>query len=156
MPDGTGTEPTTDQPPAAGDQIDQQVNMITVLENLPFLGPAATAMYSSGGGGEGGRFAISSLAELDALIARWESILVKIDEGGSKLDDALAHVLPPAEDAPSNFEAERTKASLQAALDHNIVMSDYAKGYIEKLKAARADYAGTESENTATVNNSGA
>ncbi|MGW5050464.1 hypothetical protein [Actinokineospora sp. NPDC004072] len=156
MPDGTGTEPTNDQPPAPGDQIDQQVNLISVLERLPFLGPAATAMYSSGGGGEGGRFAISSLAELDALITRWQGILDKIDESRSKLDDALAHVLPPAEDGPSNFEAEKTKASLQAALEHNIVMADYAAGYIKKLQAARADYAGTESENTATVNNSGA
>jgi hypothetical protein len=156
MPDGTGAETTTEQEPTPDEQIDGQVTIVEVLERLPFLGDAARAAYSSGGGGDGGHFAISSLAELDALIARWEGIVEKIDTSGEKLDLALQHVQPPAKDGPSQTEAEKTRESLTAALDHNLIMREYAQTYVEKLRAARADYANTEDSNTFTVTNSGA
>ncbi|MFC5286891.1 hypothetical protein ACFPM7_07490 [Actinokineospora guangxiensis] len=154
MPDGTGTEPT-EQPAGSDEQIDQQVTTVEFMENMPFFGTFFSNGYQSGGGGEGGHFAISSLAELDALIARWEGIIEKIDSSGRKLDAALQFVRPPAQDGPSQTEAEKTRNSLIAAQDHNLTMGEYALNYVKKLKAARSDYATTEDVNTSTVNNSG-
>jgi hypothetical protein len=154
MPDGTGTEPT-EQPAGSDEQIDQQVTTVEFMENMPFFGTLFSNGYQSGGGGEGGHFAISSLAELDALISRWEGIVDKIDTSGRKIDTALQYVQPPAQDGPSQTEAEKTTTSLMEAQRHNMVMSQYAQNYIKKLKAARGDYANTEETNTSTVQNSG-
>lgn len=154
MPDGTGTEAPGDQPPNADQQIDGQVAIINLLDNLPIFGNAARNAYASGGGGEGGTFQISSLAELDGLINQWQSLVDRMDESRGKLDQALRNIVPPADDAPSRSEAAATEDSIYAAIEHNLIMRDYAAAYVEKLKAARSDYAGTEGSNTTLVSNS--
>ena len=150
MPDGTGTE----QPPGADQQIDGQVAIVNMLDNLPFFGDAARNAYVSGGGGEGGKFEITSLAELDALIAQWQALVDRMDASRQLLLQAIRHVAPPAEDSPSQSEAMATEDSINAAIDHNMSMRDYAQGYVEKLTAARKDYAGTEASNASTVSRS--
>lgn len=154
MPDGTGTEATGDQPPNADQQIDGQVAVINLLDNLPFFGNAARDAYASGGGGAGGTFQIASLAELDGLINQWQSLVDRMDESRQRLEQAVRHVQAPAQDTPSQTEAMATKDSINAAIDHNMIMREYAQGYVEKLQAARADYAGTESDNTSLVGHS--
>lgn len=150
MPDGTGTEQT----PGSDQQIDGQVAIVNLLDALPFFGDAARNAYVSGGGGAGGKFEISSLAELDALIGQWESLVEQMDLSRDKLSGALQFVQPPADDAPSRSEASATQDSINAAIDHNMSMRDYAQAYVDKLKAARADYAGTEDANATNVANS--
>ncbi|MGX7825601.1 hypothetical protein ACTG9Q_10965 [Actinokineospora sp. 24-640] len=119
---------------------------------LPF-GPGAG--YTAGGGGEGGHFAISSLDELNALKTRWEVLVEKIDSAGEKLRMAADLVRPPAQDGPSEYEAGKTRLTLQAAIEHNQMMGLYAQGYVDKLTAAAADYAATEGDNTAGIKKSG-
>ncbi|GAA4414277.1 hypothetical protein ACFQV2_02170 [Actinokineospora soli] len=150
MPDGTGTEQT----PGSDQQIDGQVAIVNLLDALPFFGDAARNAYVSGGGGAGGKFEISSLAELDALIGQWESLVEQMDISRQKLQQASRHVQPPANDMPSRSEAKATLESITAAIDHNVSMRNYADAYVKKLKAARTDYAGTESDNAAAVNRS--
>jgi hypothetical protein len=130
--------------------VAQAVNAIS--RALPF-GPSTG--YTAGGGGEGGHFAISSLDELNTLKTRWEVLVEKIDAAGEKLRMAADLVRPPAQDGPSKYEADKTRLTLQAAIEHNQAMGLYAQGYVEKLAAAAADYAATEDGNTAGIKKSG-
>jgi hypothetical protein len=47
----------------------------------------------------------------------------------------------------SRLEANITVLSLDKAREHNLTTVNYADGYIAKLRASRADYAATDTDN---------
>ena len=106
---------------------------------------SGTSIYmpydASGGGGHGGNFVFTDLAELANMITRWADLRERIQARGEESSVAAAQVGPPADDDPSTVQAQTLMTSLTAALDHNDAMVDYAAGYITKLEAARDQYA---------------
>lgn len=105
-------------------------------------------------GGEG-NYVFADLEELDGIIAEWTAIRDRIEGRGNRLSQAVGLITPPADDVMSRYHAGYTRGSLQKALDHSDAMRAYAKAYIEKLTAARAQYADTEAQAAAAVRRSG-
>lgn len=103
----------------------------------------------------GGNYIFADLEELDGIIAEWTAIRDRIRDRGYRLSQAAGLITPPAEDIMSRLHAGYTRASLQKALEHNDAMHAYAKAYVEKLTAARAQYANTETQALATIRRSG-
>ncbi len=103
---------------------------------------------AAGGGGAGGQFVFTDLAHLDAIIARWLSVRDRIQPNSQNLLTAAGKVYPPAKDPASERQAEALVASIQAAWDHNESVFGYAKRYVERLEAVRAEYVATEQANT--------
>ncbi|MGH3860193.1 hypothetical protein [Actinokineospora sp.] len=135
-------------------QLEAEVAVGRAVNAIDRIVPGNVAPLSAGGGGAGGQFRIASVVELDSIIAQWTVIRNKIDSSGDKLRRARDYVEPPAKDEMSAKEAKATRNSLETAIDHNIEMSKYAQGYIDKLTDARNRYQNTEGHNTATVQHS--
>lgn len=102
----------------------------------------------TGGGGAGGTYMFTDLAELDAVIARWTSVRDRIEPHSQQLVAAAGAVYPPADDPASVRQAEALVKSVEAAKEHNDSVFRYAKGYVERLVAARAEYVATEEAST--------
>lgn len=96
---------------------------------------------TSGGGGQGGTYLFANLAELDRLIAKWEAVRTRISVTGNNIGMAAEWVRPPADDDSSVRQAKALASSLNAAVEHNKKMFEYASGYIDKLNVTRAQYA---------------
>ena len=105
-------------------------------------------------GGEGS-YVFADLEELDDIIAEWTAIQVRIENRGKKLSQAYGLITPPAEDVMSRLHAGYTRASLLKALKHNDAMRVYARTYVDKLTAARRQYADTERQAAAAIRRSG-
>jgi hypothetical protein len=54
----------------------------------------------------------------------------------------------------SRREARATVDSINRAVDHNLAMSEYAQGYVDRLTASRHSYENTETHNTSNVQHS--
>lgn len=119
------------------------------------LGQAGYAITGSGGGGAGGRYVFASLEELDDIIADWEALHDRIRNRAAKLKRAIGLIEPPAEDIMSRLQANTAVRSLEKAEAHRQAMENYARNYVEKLRAARAQYAGTDADNAARLRNVG-
>ncbi|GAB3449721.1 hypothetical protein [Actinophytocola sediminis] len=115
------------------------------------LGQAGYAYEGSGGGGAGGRYVFASLEEFDGIITEWEALVVRIKLRGEKLARAIGMIEPPAVDLMSRWQAAAAVWSLEQAEAHRLAMEIYASEYVEKLRAARAEYATTEAENVAAI-----
>lgn len=103
---------------------------------------------ASGGGGAGGNYVFTDLAHLDSIIGKWETVHQGIARDGQKIERAAEHVGPPADDDPSVNQATTAQESLRVGWEHNQRMLDYAESYIDRLRATRAEYSGTEQGNT--------
>jgi len=103
--------------------------------------------FAVGGGGAGGSYVFADLAELDGLIAEWTTIRNGVQADGRRLIRAIRLIEPPAKDLMSQFQASALKESLTKAQKHNAAMAAYANSYIEKLRAARAQYAAGDEQN---------
>lgn len=123
----------------------------------PQSGEPAGSIYmpygASGGGGQGGSFVFADLDHLDSIITRWSSLRDDIDGDGYDIDEAVRKIVPPAEDEPSVVQANAARASLLKGRQHNAAMFNYVNGFIEKLRATRAQYADSEEHNADTVGN---
>ena len=106
---------------------------------------------ASGGGGQGGNYVFTDLAHLDRIITKWTTIRDDLTEDGRQIFGAIQKIVPPAEDAPSINQAKAARESLRKGQLHNQAMIDYVDGYLEKLRATRAQYAATEETNTDTL-----
>jgi len=93
----------------------------------------------------------ASLAELDAVIAQWETQLEAIAADGRKINQAAGLVAAPADDGMSQGQADATRQSLTKLREHNDAMRDYATEYIKKLKASRASMSNTEHGNVSQM-----
>lgn len=131
----------------ARQQVDDEVTVAQV-------GRAVANMFDghydhqSGGGGTGGRYEFTSLAELDTIIAELKTMTDGIAQDGAKLYGAVSLIRPPADDVMSVLQAQAAVDSLLAAADHNQRMLAAAEAEIAKLKAARQAYAQVEDTNT--------
>lgn len=103
---------------------------------------------AAGGGGAGGNYVFTDLAHLDTIIVRWSSVRDGVEANRLQLDTAATVVYPPAEDPASVGQAEALVRSIMAARAHNESVYGYAKGYVERLEAVRAEYVATEESNT--------
>lgn len=101
----------------------------------------------AGGGGAGGTYMFTDLEHLDSIIARWVAVRERIEPHSRKLEQAARAVHPPADDLPSQRQAEALVVSIEAAREHNQSVFTYAKGYVERLEAVRAEYVATEETN---------
>lgn len=115
------------------------------------LGQAGHNVAGSGGGGAGGRYLFASLAELDEIIEEWKALRSRIERRGNKLAQASRLIEPPAEDVMSRLQAGAAFASLQKAEAHRKAMEAYAADYVERLQAARAEYAASDAAGAAAV-----
>lgn len=102
-----------------------------------------------------GRYVFADLGELDAIITEWTAIRDRVADRGNKLAQAIGWITPAAEDTVSRLHALRTRASLQRALEHNDAMRGYTTTYVDKLTAARRQYADSDGQGAATIQQSG-
>lgn len=115
------------------------------------LGNAGYAITGSGGGGADGDYVFADLAELGALITEWTAIRDAILSDGEKLLQAQQAIYSPADDDMSRGQAKALIESLDKAQTHNDAMFAYAHAYVEKLTAAREQYASDEESNAARM-----
>ncbi|MFC4854603.1 hypothetical protein [Actinophytocola glycyrrhizae] len=115
------------------------------------LGNAGYVVTGSGGGGANGDYVFADLAELGALITEWAAIRDTIETDGLNLLLARQQIFSPADDDMSKGQAEALVESLVKARTHNKAMFDYANAYVEKLTAAREQYAADEELNVARM-----
>lgn len=103
--------------------------------------------------GRGGTYVFTDLEHLDRIIGRWKALHEDLLSDSYHVADALQSLMPPADDEPSVVQARALGSSLERGQEHNQAMADYARGFIEKLEATRAQYATTEDENTHAMRN---
>ncbi|CAM3552740.1 hypothetical protein KIPE111705_13845 [Kibdelosporangium persicum] len=136
-----GFQPEQSEP--ARQQIDTEIAVTQT-------GRAIAAMFGgeyahqSGGGGAGGYYEFTSLAELDEIITEIKTVADGIIEDSRKLYHARGLMTPPAKDIMSVLQANAAAASVEAAYEHNGRMSAAAEAEIVKLEAARQAYARVE------------
>ena len=153
MPDASTTDQQGQEPPPPPDkQIDQEISLGNVWEGLGSLF-GADWEKAAGGGGTGGQFMFASMAELDGVIAQWETELEAIRTDGLTIDQAAGLVEPPAQDGMSVGQADATRQSLIKLREHNTAMRGYAEEYIKKLKASRASMTNTDQGSEAQIRN---
>ncbi len=110
------------------------------------LAKPAGNVVGSAGGGTGGSYVFADLAELDDITARWIGIRDGVQADGRKLLQAQQLIQPPAQDFMSRLQPLAMNNSLDKALVHNAAMTAYADAYVQKLQAARAQYAAEDEE----------
>ncbi|MCE7001646.1 hypothetical protein LWC34_02140 [Kibdelosporangium philippinense] len=143
-----------EQPGSAAEQVDAEIAVAQVGQII--VGTfGGEYQHQSGGGGAGGHYEFTSLAELDGIIADLKFELDGIFSDGNKIRQAIGLVEPPARDIMSQLQAQATINSWQLALDHNQRMWHAANAEIDKLEAARKAYSHTEDVNTAKMKNQG-
>lgn len=152
MPDAGTSDQGQQPPPPPDQQIDQQISIGNVVDRLGDLF-GADWEKAAGGGGRGGQFMFASIAELDAVIAQWETEYNAIRADGDTIDQAAGLVEPPAQDGMSVGQADATRQSLIKLKEHNLAMLGYAEEYIKKLKASRASMVNTDQGNEAQLRN---
>ena len=118
-------------------------------------GQAGYAVTGGGGGGAGGQYVFASLDDLDGIIAEWEALHTRIKDRREKLNRAIGLIEPPAQDIMSKLQANTALRSLEKAEEHRQAMEDYARNYVEKLRAARAQYAATDTDSAAVLRRAG-
>lgn len=111
------------------------------------LGNAGYVITGSGGGGANGDYVFADLAELGALITEWAAIRDAIQTDRRNLVRAQQAIYSPADDDMSKGQAKALIESLDKAQAHNDAMFAYADAYVEKLTAAREQYATDEELN---------
>ena len=152
MPDASTSDPQGQPSIPADQQIDQQISLGNVVDRLGSMF-GADWETPAGGGGTGGQFMFASIAELDAVIAQWETELEAIRADGITINDAAGFVQAPAEDDMSVGQADATRQSLIKLREHNVAMRGYAEEYVKKLKASRASMVNTDQGNEAQLRN---
>lgn len=147
MPEGS-----TQPPPGPEDQIKQEVSTGRVME---WLGGLFGAEWenTAGGGGTGGTFMFASIADLDSVIAQWETELDAISKDGERIRRAAGFIQPPAQDGMSEGLAKATRDSLLALLKHNEAMRDYARDYVRRLRDSRQSMVNNDQSGQARMNN---
>nr|WP_157527429.1 hypothetical protein [Kibdelosporangium sp. MJ126-NF4]CEL14841.1 hypothetical protein [Kibdelosporangium sp. MJ126-NF4]CTQ96528.1 hypothetical protein [Kibdelosporangium sp. MJ126-NF4] len=106
--------------------------------------------HQSGGGGAGGHYEFTSLAELDSIITELKTMADSITLDGESLDRARSLITPPADDIMSTLQTKITVFSLTAAFEHNRAMCLAAEAEISKLVKAREAYAQAENHGAQT------
>lgn len=132
-----------EQPGTAEQQIDMEIVVGQVGRAIAgtFGGEY---QHQSGGGGAGGYYEFTSLAELDGIITRIKAMRVKTADAGDMFLQAIGFVEPPAEDIMSVMQANATRNSLQLGLEHNRALLRQADAAIAKFETSRQQYASTE------------
>lgn len=102
-----------------------------------------------------GQYMFTDLAELDGVISEWTTIRDRVADRAMRLRQTAGFITSPAEDAASRGYTQATLESLLKAVSHSDAMRAYADGYIEKLSAARAQYAETETRTVTNIRQSG-
>jgi hypothetical protein len=153
VPEGTNTDQQGGAEPLPPDQQIQQQISLGAVKN--WLGNLFGQDWetSAGGGGTGGQYMFTSLAELDAVIAQWKEQKEAIFEDGRKIRQAAGAIVAPAGDGMSGGMKDSSLASLNALYKHNQEMFKYADEYIKKLEASRASMANTDQSGKSTMDN---
>lgn len=73
-------------------------------------------------------------------ITDWQHVLDDIIADQSELDAAKEKANPPSPDKPAVQNARRTRASIQAAIDQNQAMQQYAQAWLDALHKANGTY----------------
>jgi hypothetical protein len=108
---------------------------------------------ASGGGGAGGAYVFADLDHLDRVIGRWQTLHDDIVADSHVVRRAIRILAPPADDTPSVTQAKAATDSLTNGHAHNQAMADYARKYIQKLKATRTQYATAEQNSIDAIRN---
>lgn len=139
----TATKPTVSERKAqASTEIDEEARKARDAERErvqdgpwnPF-GTGHTTVVNNGGGGYA--FDPEVIAQ---KITQWEQLLDDLRVDGRELEAAAAAVRRPSDDQPAFEQADATKLSIDAAVDHNVRMQQYAKAYIDALRKANGTY----------------
>lgn len=92
----------------------------------------------------GDRFVFTDLEELDSIIAELELLEIDIVDDDTELRYAIDVAAPPAIDRMSGRQVRAYRESLELARAHSASMLTYVVDQLDKLRAARHAYAGTE------------
>ena len=111
----------------------------------PFSDGSAAAATTIHGGASGGGYRFDA-ETMKAKITQWEQLLGDLQTDGFALRQAMQAAVPPSVDKPAVQQAEATRTSIKAAIDHNAKMCDYAMAYIIALKKANGSYTQHDAE----------
>ncbi|NIH87013.1 hypothetical protein [Amycolatopsis granulosa] len=117
-------------------------------DRAPTIGPTAGAGLTAVGGA-GYDFDPDQIAE---LIPKWEELRVGITQDQERLRVALRETTAPSADEPAQANALRIAASIQAAIDHNAILLDYAQSWIYMLKRANGTYQSQDDHTRSVLN----
>jgi hypothetical protein len=153
VPDGTadGQQSATEPALPPDQQVKLEISTGKVVEWLGGLFGTDWQTPTAGGGGTGGQFMFTNIAELDLVIAQWKSQRDAIQDDAAMIREAGGHIIAPAKDGMSGGMANTTKSSLRALYDHNQKMLQYANDYIHKLEASRASMVNTDQSGKSTM-----
>lgn len=97
--------------------------------------PAQIAAATSGPGGY--RFDPQTISD---RIKDWQEVLDEIKKDEVELRAAWQSANPPSPDKPAAKNAQATRTSIQAAIDQNFAMQEYANKWIDTLRKANGTY----------------
>lgn len=100
------------------------------------IGPTVGAGLTFVGAG-GYRFDPDQMA---AVISKWEELKEDLDADYAQLSSALQACQPPSMDQPAVANTRAVYASVQAAMNHNRSMWDYARRWVDNLRKANGTY----------------
>lgn len=101
-----------------------------------WVGAASVAPATPGSGG-GYQFDPETIAK---RITDWEQVIDGIKADEIQLRVAQTNVVPPSGDTPASANAKATFNSIQAAIDHNMSMRQYAQSWLDALHKANGTY----------------
>jgi hypothetical protein len=136
-----GTAATTDIDEATRRARDAERNRVAEGPppwwDISHLLPGATGGGSGAPGPGGYKFDAETIAK---KITEWQQVLSDLKRDGLGLQHAAQTIDPPSEDEPAVTQAEATRSSINAAVDHNKQMQKYASSYIAALQKANGTY----------------
>lgn len=109
--------------------------------------PAQIAAATSGPGGY--RFDPQTISD---RIKDWQEVLDDIANDNYVLERAREALAPPSGDKPAARNVEATSNSIQAAINQNAAMQQYAQAWIDALSKANGTYTGHERETAINLN----
>jgi hypothetical protein len=160
VPDGENTEPnesgeggTPEQEPLTPEeQLGAEIDLAKVTNQLYTLVGAPDQQYAAGGGGDKGKFVFADLAELDSVISMWEKQALDIEDDRQHIQSALNQIQDPAGDIMSRVQAQTSRGSLDAMLEHNRQMAKYTTDYINRLRQSREEMANQDASGSGQMN----
>ncbi|GLY64358.1 hypothetical protein [Amycolatopsis taiwanensis] len=89
------------------------------------------------GSGSGYHFDAETIAQ---RIKDWQKVVDDITRDRFELEGAIRFANPPSPDKPALQNAQKTRESIQAAIDQNIAMRQYAQAWLDALHKANGTY----------------
>lgn len=116
--------------------------------------PSGAGQVTTAAPGTGGGYHFDP-QQIAAMIPKWQQELDAIKEDRDELEAARRKANPPSADTPASQNAKATRDSIQAAIDQNMLMQQYAEAWIKALSKANGTYVEHDQQTGDDLNNVG-